>query len=122
MIHDADKRERSTRLETEPKIGIRHVDLLKLYQRVVGEGGYDLCSDTKSKPLLWRKFAEEFIGKNQDKAVTQTRKDKFNLIKNSQGYYINSVGNHGVCFIAHILARKIMRKCKENEVPKFWFP
>lgn len=55
----------STRLETEPKVGIRHVDLSKLYQRVVGEGGYDLVSDTKAKPLMWRKFAEEFIGKNQ---------------------------------------------------------
>lgn len=29
------------------------------------EGGYDLCSDTKAKPLMWRKLAEEFIGKNQ---------------------------------------------------------
>jgi len=32
---------------------------------VVGEGGYDLCSDTKAKPLMWRRFAEEFVGKNQ---------------------------------------------------------
>jgi chromatin structure-remodeling complex subunit RSC9 len=32
---------------------------------VVDEGGYDLVSDTKAKPLMWRKFAEEFIGKNQ---------------------------------------------------------
>ncbi|KAF2772376.1 hypothetical protein EJ03DRAFT_387782 [Teratosphaeria nubilosa] len=56
---------RGTNLEPEPKVGIRHVDLLKLYQRVVGEGGYDLVSDTKAKPLMWRKLAEEFIGKNQ---------------------------------------------------------
>lgn len=53
-----------TRLETEPKVGVRHVDLHTLYNRVVEEGGYDLCSDTKAKPLMWRKFAEEFIGKN----------------------------------------------------------
>ncbi|OQO03909.1 hypothetical protein B0A48_10551 [Cryoendolithus antarcticus] len=56
---------RGTNLETAPKVGIRHIDLLKLYDRVVGEGGYDLVSDTKAKPLMWRKLAEEFVGKNQ---------------------------------------------------------
>jgi chromatin structure-remodeling complex subunit RSC9 len=30
---------------------------------VTEEGGYDLVSDTKAKPLAWRKLAEEFIGK-----------------------------------------------------------
>nr|POE53517.1 chromatin structure-remodeling complex subunit rsc9 [Quercus suber] len=54
-----------TTLELEPKIGVRHVDLFTLYKRVVEEGGYDLCSDTKAKPLMWRRLAEEFIGKNQ---------------------------------------------------------
>ncbi|GIZ39585.1 hypothetical protein CKM354_000296400 [Cercospora kikuchii] len=57
--------QRGTTLEAEPKIGVRHVDLFKLYTRVVEEGGYDLCSDTKAKPLMWRRLAEEFIGKNQ---------------------------------------------------------
>ncbi|TKA83040.1 hypothetical protein B0A55_00852 [Friedmanniomyces simplex] len=55
---------RGTTLEPEPKVGVRHIDLLKLYKRVVEEGGYDLCSDTKAKPLMWRRFAEEFVGKN----------------------------------------------------------
>lgn len=55
----------STHLEAEPKVGPRHVDLFKLYERVVAEGGYDLVSDTKAKPLMWRKIAEEFVGKNQ---------------------------------------------------------
>lgn len=55
----------STNLEPEPKVGVRHVDLYRLYNRVVGEGGYDLVSDTKAKPLMWRRLAEEFIGKNQ---------------------------------------------------------
>lgn len=32
---------------------------------MVNEGGYDLVSDTKAKPLMWRRLAEEFIGKNQ---------------------------------------------------------
>lgn len=47
-----------------PKVGVRHIDLYKLYQRVTSEGGYDLCSDTKAKPLMWRGLAEEFVGKN----------------------------------------------------------
>ncbi|KAK4580120.1 Chromatin structure-remodeling complex protein rsc9 [Recurvomyces mirabilis] len=55
---------RGTTLETEPKVGVRHIDLFKLYNRVVDEGGYDLCSDTKAKPLMWRRLAEEFVGKN----------------------------------------------------------
>ncbi|WPG98310.1 Hypothetical protein R9X50_00109800 [Acrodontium crateriforme] len=56
---------RGTTFDAEPKVGVRHIDLLKLYKRVVEEGGYDLCSDTKAKPLMWRKLAEEFVGKNQ---------------------------------------------------------
>ena len=55
----------STNFEAEPKVGVRHIDVFKLYTRVVEEGGYDLCSDTKAKPLMWRKLAEEFVGKNQ---------------------------------------------------------
>jgi len=55
----------STTFDPEPKVGIRRIDLLKLYNRVVGEGGYDLVSDTKAKPLMWREFAEEFVGKNK---------------------------------------------------------
>lgn len=48
----------STTLEVEPKLEAYHIDLLKLYHRVVGEGGFDLVSDTKKKPLMWRKIAE----------------------------------------------------------------
>lgn len=54
----------STHLDTEPRIGVRRISLKKLYARVVEEGGYDAVSDTKAKPLMWRKFAEEFVGKN----------------------------------------------------------
>lgn len=45
-------------------MGTRHLNLHKLYDRVVAEGGYDLVSDTKAKPLMWRKIAEEFLGKS----------------------------------------------------------
>ncbi|KAF2858658.1 hypothetical protein K470DRAFT_265876 [Piedraia hortae CBS 480.64] len=58
-------RQRGTLFDPAPKVGVRHLDLYRLYQRVVEEGGYDQCSDTKAKPLMWRKLAEEFIGKNQ---------------------------------------------------------
>ena len=42
---------------------MKHLNLLDLYNRIIGEGGYDSVSDTKTRPLMWRKFAEEFIGK-----------------------------------------------------------
>ena len=44
-------------------------------------------------------------------------KDKFEIIKKSQGYDINSINDQGVRFSAHVLTGKIMRKCRENEVP-----
>jgi len=54
-----------TPFEPEPKVGSRHLDLLRLYDRVIGEGGYDMVSNTREKPLMWRKIAEEFIGTGQ---------------------------------------------------------
>ncbi|KAF4548093.1 ARid/BRIGHT DNA-binding domain-containing protein 2 [Elsinoe fawcettii] len=54
---------RGTIFEAEPKVGSRHLNLLNLYNRIMSEGGYDLVSDTKQRPLMWRKIAEEFIGK-----------------------------------------------------------
>lgn len=41
----------------------------------------------------------------------------FGLVKKYRGYEINSIKDQGVFFIAHILAGKIMRKCRANEVP-----
>ena len=46
-----------------PKVSVNFVNLNDLYSRVVAEGGYDLVSDTKAKPLMWRKIAEDFVGK-----------------------------------------------------------
>ncbi|PSK34285.1 Chromatin structure-remodeling complex subunit rsc9 [Elsinoe australis] len=54
---------RGTTFEAEPKVGSRHLNLLTIYKRIIDEGGYDLVSDTKQRPLMWRKLAEEFIGK-----------------------------------------------------------
>ncbi|KAI4722578.1 hypothetical protein E4T48_01148 [Aureobasidium sp. EXF-10727] len=52
---------RGTTMENEPKVETQHIDLLKLYKRVIAEGGYDLVSDTKKKPLMWRKIADELM-------------------------------------------------------------
>lgn len=79
----------STRFDPEPKVGVRHIDLLNLYKRVIGEGGYDLCSDTKAKPLMWRKFAEEFVGKNQYTAA-QAFQIKNVYYKNLVAYEIST--------------------------------
>jgi len=44
-------------------------------------------------------------------------KKKYGLIKGKRGYDIESISDKAVRFAAHILARKIMRKCRANEVP-----
>lgn len=56
-------------------------------------------------------LAKEFVVKNKGKEITQNMKEKFVLVKESWGCYINSIDDQGVCFIAHILVGKIMRKC-----------
>ncbi|KAF1982097.1 hypothetical protein K402DRAFT_341103 [Aulographum hederae CBS 113979] len=61
--------ERGTIFEREPKVGPRHIDLLKLYKRVTEEGGYDAVSDTKGNKLAWRRLAAEFLPSNAN--ITQ---------------------------------------------------
>jgi len=56
------------------------------------------------------------MGKNKDRQLAWIMKERFNLVKKSQGYDINSIDDQGVCFVVHILERKIMRKCRVNEV------
>lgn len=36
------------------------MDLLRLYHRVVNDGGYDAVSDTKRQKLAWRAISQEF--------------------------------------------------------------
>jgi len=55
------------------------------------------------------------VGKNKDKEIAQMMKEKFRLVTKLWGYDINSIDEQGVHFIMHILAGKIMRKCKANE-------
>ncbi|KAI9708578.1 MAG: Chromatin structure-remodeling complex protein rsc9 [Bogoriella megaspora] len=53
---------RGTTLDPEPKVGPnRHLDLYRLYQKIIEEGGYDVVSDTKNNKLAWRKIAQDFL-------------------------------------------------------------
>ena len=45
-----------TPFDPQPKVGTKHIDLLKLYKIVVEQGGYDAVSSEK---LLWRKLLTE---------------------------------------------------------------
>lgn len=47
--------QRGTRLETEPRVGARTVNLLDLYNTIIARGGYDKVSEEK---LAWRKVGE----------------------------------------------------------------
>jgi chromatin structure-remodeling complex subunit RSC9 len=48
---------RGTNFDPSPRVGMKNIDLLKLYNVVVAKGGYDKVSDEK---LAWRKIGEEF--------------------------------------------------------------
>ncbi|KAI9807560.1 MAG: hypothetical protein M1825_005500 [Sarcosagium campestre] len=48
---------RGTSLDPEPRVGNRHVDLLRFYNAVVARGGYDVVSKEK---LAWRKMGQDF--------------------------------------------------------------
>ncbi|RKF61832.1 Chromatin structure-remodeling complex subunit rsc9 [Erysiphe neolycopersici] len=48
---------RGTYFDPEPKVGTKHMNLLRLYKAVIARGGYDVVSDEK---LAWRKLGQEF--------------------------------------------------------------
>jgi chromatin structure-remodeling complex subunit RSC9 len=50
-----------TLFDPEPKLNGRHIDLFRLYRRVIEEGGYDRASDTKGNALAWRRITGEFF-------------------------------------------------------------
>ncbi|KAF2398709.1 hypothetical protein EJ06DRAFT_550085 [Trichodelitschia bisporula] len=55
---------RGTVFDPAPKVGPVHIDLLRLYKRVLAEGGYDIASDTRGNKLAWRRIAAEFLPPN----------------------------------------------------------
>ncbi|KAF2091340.1 hypothetical protein K490DRAFT_32897 [Saccharata proteae CBS 121410] len=81
---------RGTTLEREPKVGQRHLDLLRLYKRVCEEGGYDRVSDTKGNKLAWRRIAAEFLPPSSN-ATTQAFVVKNAYYKNLAAYEITNV-------------------------------
>jgi len=53
---------------------------------------------------------EEFVGKDQDRAIVENMKKNFELVKGKRGYDINSISDQEVRFMVNILVKKIMRK------------
>lgn len=83
---------RGTLLDREPKVGSRHIDLLRLYKRVNEEGGYDKVSDTKGNKLAWRRIASEFLPQSPS-LTTQAFLIKTTYYKNLAAYEISTVHN-----------------------------
>lgn len=56
-------------------------------------------------------------GKSDDLAIAEAMKKKFKLENKKRGYAISSINNAAVKVTMQILAGKVMRKCRTNEVP-----
>ncbi|KAH0559309.1 hypothetical protein GP486_004172, partial [Trichoglossum hirsutum] len=78
---------RGTILEREPRVGNRHVDLLRLYKEVVERGGYDVVSAEK---LAWRSLGHHFnLGTSNLPALAFNLKTAY--YKNLAAYEITQV-------------------------------
>lgn len=79
---------RGTNFDPAPRVGSKQIDLLKLYNVVVGRGGYDAVSDEK---LAWRKVGEEFnLGQANLPALAFALKTTF--YKYLSAYWISTYG------------------------------
>jgi len=83
---------RGTLLEREPRVAGRRINLLRLYKRVIAEGGYDKVSDIKGNKLAWRRIAAEFLPTGPS-LTTQAFVIKTTYYKNLAAYEISTV--HG---------------------------
>ncbi|KAH7151874.1 hypothetical protein B0J13DRAFT_250514 [Dactylonectria estremocensis] len=80
---------RGTTLDPEPKVGATHLDLLKVFNHIVANGGYDKVSEEK---LAWRRMAAELgIFSNNEASTAFSLKEKF--YKNLAAFEISTV--HG---------------------------
>jgi chromatin structure-remodeling complex subunit RSC9 len=80
---------RGTTLDPEPKVGTIHLDLFKVFNHIVANGGYDKVSEEK---LAWRRMASELgIFSNNEASTAFALKEKF--YKNLAAYEISTV--HG---------------------------
>ncbi|PKS11508.1 hypothetical protein jhhlp_003273 [Lomentospora prolificans] len=81
--------ERGTTFDPEPKVGTTHLDLLRVFNHIVKNGGYDKVSDEK---LAWRRMASELnLFTNNEAATAFALKEKF--YKNLAAYEIKTI--HG---------------------------
>jgi chromatin structure-remodeling complex subunit RSC9 len=80
---------RGTTLDPEPKVGATQLDLLKVFNHIVANGGYDKVSEEK---LAWRRMASELgIYSNNEASTAFALKEKF--YKNLAAFEISTV--HG---------------------------
>lgn len=80
---------RGTTLDPEPKVGANSIDLLKVFNHIVANGGYDKVSEEK---LAWRRMASELgIYSNNEASTAFALKEKF--YKNLAAFEISTV--HG---------------------------
>lgn len=80
---------RGTHFDPHPRVGSKTIDLLRLFNKVVERGGYDVVSDEK---LRWRAFGTEFgLGQQNAPALAFALKSVY--YKNLVAYEISTV--HG---------------------------
>ncbi|KAM3558630.1 hypothetical protein MY1884_003891 [Beauveria asiatica] len=78
---------RGTVLDPEPKVGLIHLDLFKVFNHIVASGGYDKVSEEK---LAWRRMAAELgLFSNNEASTAFALKEKF--YKNLAAYEIKTV-------------------------------
>jgi chromatin structure-remodeling complex subunit RSC9 len=93
-----------TVLDREPKIANQHIDLLRLYKRVVAEGGYDKVSDTKNNKLAWRRLATDLLpGSSANHLTTQAFLIKTAYYKNLA--YAPAASSHPLRIVLTVAGR-----------------
>lgn len=81
--------DRGTKFDSEPKVGNCHLDLLKVFNHVVENGGYDKITDEK---LAWRTTAAQLgVYSSNEAAVAFSLKTAY--YKNLAAYEIRAVHN-----------------------------
>jgi len=68
-------------------------------------------------PYKGANLAKEFGKKTAEKDLVERMKRDYDLLKKSRVYSILSITDQAVQIDAHILAGKVMQKCRTDEVP-----
>lgn len=80
---------RGTPFDPEPRVGAIYLDLLKVFNHIIANGGYDKVSEEK---LAWRRMASELgIYSNNEASTAFSLKEKF--YKNLAAFEISTI--HG---------------------------